>query len=96
MCKILDGIASFYEEQGLICKIIGLSRSSFEKNGLIAIILKMKGLTTRALGSSPVDRETARSKMDHYRVGAACSPEQRAQGALMTGSPLRDVEEGEL
>jgi hypothetical protein len=50
MCKILDGIASFYEEQGLICKIIGLSRSSFEKNGLIAIILKMKGLTARALG----------------------------------------------
>jgi hypothetical protein len=50
LCKILDGIAIFDEEQGLIYKIIGLSRISFEKKGLIAIILKMKGLAARALG----------------------------------------------
>jgi hypothetical protein len=50
LCKILDGIAIFDEEHGLICKIIGLSQSSFEKKGLIAIILKMKGLAARALG----------------------------------------------
>jgi hypothetical protein len=46
----LDGIAISDEEQGLICKIIGLSLSSFKKKGLIAIILKMKGLAARALG----------------------------------------------
>jgi hypothetical protein len=46
----LGGIAIFDEEQGLICKIIGLTRSSFEKKGFIAIILKMKGMAARALG----------------------------------------------
>jgi hypothetical protein len=46
----LDGITIFDEEQGLICKITGLSQSSFEKKGLIAIIIKMKGLAARALG----------------------------------------------
>jgi hypothetical protein len=46
----LYGIAIFYEEQGLIYKITGLSLSSFEKKGLIAIILKIKGLAARALG----------------------------------------------
>jgi hypothetical protein len=46
----LYGIAIFNEEQGLICKITGLSLSSFEKKGLIASILKIKGLAARALG----------------------------------------------
>jgi hypothetical protein len=46
----LDGITIFYDEQGLIYKITGLSQSSFEKKGMITIILKMKGLAARALG----------------------------------------------
>jgi hypothetical protein len=47
---MLDGIAIFDEEQGLIYNITGLSQSSFKKKGLIAIILKMKGMAARALG----------------------------------------------
>jgi hypothetical protein len=80
-----------------------LSLSSFEKKGLLAIILKIKGLAARALGfigfmiyfsiENPVDREMARSTVDHCRVGVARSLERMLPGGSShEGSPRRHQE----